>query len=94
MRKFTEEFVEQMGKALPPVKGFEVRTITIQPEKYSAIIKIGSWYIQIYNKTFTEEQIKNMREFFGWEVENLCESQSETQTIIMQKKKLIVSIQM
>lgn len=76
MRKFTEEFIEQMGKALPQVEGFEVGTI--QPEKYSAIIWIGNWCIQLKDKTFTEEQIKNMREFFGWEVENLCESQSET----------------
>lgn len=50
---------------------------TLTEEEPTAIIHIGSWYIQIYNKTFTEEQIKNMREFFGWEVENLCESQSE-----------------
>ena len=48
-----------------------------EPEP-TAIIHIGSWHVQIYDKTFTEEQIKNMREFFGWEVENLCESQSET----------------
>ena len=39
----------------------------------TAVIEIGSWYINIYDKTFTEEQIKNMREFFGWEVRNLCE---------------------
>ena len=36
MRKFTEEFIEKMRKALPQVEGFEVETI--QPEKYSAII--------------------------------------------------------
>ena len=36
MRKFTEEFIEKMGKALPQVKGFEGSTI--QPEKYSAVI--------------------------------------------------------
>ena len=76
MRKFTEEFIEKMGKALPQVEGFEV--VTIQPEKYSAVIWIGNWGIQLKDKIFTEEQIKNMREFFGWEVENLCESQSET----------------
>ena len=76
MRKFTEEFIEQMGKALPQVEDFEVSTI--QPKKYSAVIWIGNWCIQIKDKTFTEEQIKNMREFFGWEVKNLCESQSET----------------
>lgn len=51
---------------------------TIRNPKPIAIIHIGSWHINIYDKTFTEEQIKNMREFFGWEVENLCESQSET----------------
>lgn len=45
--------------------------ITVQEP--TAVISIGSWYINIYDKTFTEEQIKNMREFFGWEVKNLCE---------------------
>ena len=52
-------------------------TIVKEPEP-AAIIHIGSWHIQIFNKTFTEEQIKNMKEFFGWEVKNLCELQSET----------------
>lgn len=48
-------------------------------KKPTAVISIGSnFHIEIADKTFTEEQIKNMREFFGWEVENLCESQSET----------------
>ena len=37
----------------------------------SAVIKIGSLSIDVYDKTFTDEQIKNMKEFFGWEVENL-----------------------
>ena len=50
---------------------------TLAEEEPTAIIHIGSWHIQIFNKTFTKEQIKNMREFFGWEVENLCVSQSE-----------------
>ena len=36
MRKFTEEFIEQMGKALPQIEGF--KGSTIQPEKYSAVI--------------------------------------------------------
>ena len=75
MRTFQEEYIEKGGK-LTPLKGFEGSTI--QPEKYSAVICIGNWCIQLKDKTFTEEQIKNMREFFGWEVENLCESQSET----------------
>lgn len=48
-------------------------------KKPTAVISIGSnFHIEIADKTFTKEQIKNMREFFGWEVENLCESQSET----------------
>ena len=49
----------------------------IQPPKYSAIIQIGNLHIYLTDKTFTENQIKNMREYFGWEVKNLCESQSE-----------------
>ena len=44
---------------------------TLKEPEPTAIIHIGSWHINLYNKTFTEEQIKNMREFFGWEVENL-----------------------
>lgn len=39
--------------------------------KYSARISIGSLQINITDKTFTEEQIKNMKEMLGWEVENL-----------------------
>ena len=66
----------------------------IKPPKYSAVIQIGNLHIYLTDKTFTENQIKNMREYFGWEVKNLCESQSEIQIIIMQKKKLIVSTQM
>ena len=66
----------------------------IRPPKYSAVIQIGNVNIYLIGKTFTEDQIKNMREYFGWEVKNLCESQSEIQIIIMQKKKLIVSTQM
>lgn len=75
MKTFQEEFIEKGGK-LTSLEG--LKGSTIQPEKYSAVIWIGNWCIQLKDKTFTEEQIKNMREFFGWEVENLCESQSET----------------
>lgn len=39
--------------------------------KYSARISIGSFQINLTGKTFTEEQIKNMKEMLGWEVENL-----------------------
>ena len=41
--------------------------------KYTAVIEIGSWHIYLVNKTFTQEQIDHMREYFGWEVKNLCE---------------------
>ena len=76
MRKFTEEFIEKMGKSLPQLEAPEVANI-IQPPKYSAVIQIGNLHIYLTDKTFTENQIKNMREYFGWEVKNLCESQSE-----------------
>lgn len=47
----------------------------INVSEYSAIISIGSnFHIQVANKTFTEEQIKNMKDFFGWEVRNIDES--------------------
>ena len=76
MRKFTEEFIEKMGKSLPQLEAPEVANI-IQAPKYSAVIQIGNLHIYLTDKTFTENQIKNMREYFGWEVKNLCESQSE-----------------
>ena len=41
--------------------------------KYTAIIEIGNWHIYLVDKTFTQEQIDHMREYFGWEVRNLCE---------------------
>lgn len=44
---------------------------TIALPKYSARISIGSLQISLTDKTFTEEQIKNMKEMLGWEVENL-----------------------
>lgn len=48
MRIFKEEFIEQMRKSLPQIEGFELGTIegfgvsTIQPEKISAVIRIGN----------------------------------------------------
>ena len=45
----------------------------IKPLKYSAAIQIGNWCINLIDKTFTEDQIKNMKEYFGWDVKNLCE---------------------
>ena len=41
--------------------------------KYTAIIEIGNWHINLIGKTFTQEQIDHMRKYFGWEVRNLCE---------------------
>lgn len=43
----------------------------IELPKYSARISIGNFQINLTDKTFTEEQIKNMKEMLGWEVENL-----------------------
>ena len=53
-------------KCFEPVEG-----CTIALPKYSAKISIGNWEINLTDKTFTEEQIKNMKEMLGWEVENL-----------------------
>ena len=33
--------------------------------KYTAIIEIGNWHINLIGKTFTQEQIDHMREYFG-----------------------------
>ena len=41
--------------------------------KYTAQIIIGSLVINLTDKTFTSAQIEHMREYFGWEVKNLCE---------------------
>ena len=49
----------------------DVLSATIELPKYSAKISIGNWEINLTDKTFTEEQIKNMKEMLGWEVENL-----------------------
>ena len=40
MRIFKEEFIEQIGKALPQLEASGVSTI--QPVKYSAVIQIGN----------------------------------------------------
>ena len=77
MRKFTEEFMEKMRQSLPTELEAPEAANIIRPPKYSAVIQIGNLHICLTDKTFTEDQIKNMREYFGWEVKNLCESQSE-----------------
>lgn len=70
--EYTKEFFEEL------VTESEIpEENIIRPPKYSAVIQIGNLHICLTDKTFTEDQIKNMREYFGWEVKNLCESQSE-----------------
>ena len=59
------------------IQGVILEENIIQPPKYSAVIQIGNLHIYLTDKTLAENQIKNMREYFGWEVKNLCESQSE-----------------
>lgn len=49
----------------------ELEGNTIELPKYSARISIGNFQINLTDKTFTEEQIENMKEMLGWEVENL-----------------------
>lgn len=49
----------------------KLESCTIALPKYSARISIGNFQINLTGKTFTEEQIKNMKEMLGWEVENL-----------------------
>ena len=44
---------------------------TIELPKYSARISIGNFQINLTDKRFTKEQIKNMKEMLGWDVENL-----------------------
>ena len=59
--EYTKEFLENSKANI------------IKSLKYTAVIEIGNWHIQLINKTFTQEQIDHMREYFGWEVRNLCE---------------------
>lgn len=47
-------------------------SVFIKPE-YTAKIKIGNLEINLTDKTFTDEQIKNMKEMLGWDVINLVE---------------------
>ena len=53
---------------------FSVKDSVVQEPKYSAVIEIGNWHIQLTNKTFTKRQIKHMKKYFGWEVRNIDES--------------------
>lgn len=49
----------------------ELKDCKIELPRCSAMISIGSLQINLTGKTFTEEQIKNMKEMLGWEVKNL-----------------------
>ena len=66
--EYKKEFLEEII-----TQGVIPEENIIQPPKYSAVIQIGNLHIYLTDKTFTENQIKNMREYFGWEVKNLCE---------------------
>ena len=70
--EYNKEFLKE-----EVIQGIIPEENIIKPPKYSAVIQIGNLHIYLMDKTFTEDQIKNMREYFGWEVKNLCESQSE-----------------
>lgn len=52
----------------------EIRDNILRQQKYSAVIEIGNWHIQLVNKTFTKRQIKHMKKYFGWEVRSIDES--------------------
>ena len=52
---------------------FNQDSLSVELPKPSAVIHIGSFHINLYDKKFTQQQIKNMNEYFGWEVENIKE---------------------
>lgn len=65
-RYYRHEMKKETPDNLPLPEGAKIAL-----PKYSARISIGNWEINLTDKTFTEEQIKNMKEMLGWEVENL-----------------------
>ena len=52
---------------------FKYKGSELTPPGTTAKIKIGNLEINLMDKTFTDEQIKNMKEMLGWEVTNLKE---------------------
>ena len=71
-RYYRHEMKKGTPDNLPSPEGaISLKGCKIELPKYSARISIGSWQINLTDKTFTEEQIKNMKEMLGWEVENL-----------------------
>lgn len=70
--KTCRNITKETPDSLPLPEGtIPLKGCTIALPKYSARISIGSLQINLTDKTFTEEQIKNMKEMLGWEVENL-----------------------
>ena len=69
-KHYRHEMKEETLDNLPLI-GSTTLEGAIELPKYSAKISIGDLEINLTNKTFTEEQIKNMKEMLGWEVENL-----------------------
>ena len=65
-RYYRHEMKKETPDNLPLPEGAKIAL-----PKYSARISIGNFQINLTDKTFTEEQIKNMKEMLGWEVENL-----------------------
>ena len=65
-RYYRHEMKKETPDNLPLREGAKIAL-----PKYSARISIGNFQINLTDKTFTEEQIKNMKEMLGWEVENL-----------------------
>ena len=65
-RYYRHEMKKETSDNLPLPEGAKIAF-----PKYSARISIGNFQINLTDKTFTEEQIKNMKEMLGWEVENL-----------------------
>ena len=71
-RYYRHEMKKETPDNLPlPEGAIPLKGCTIALPKYSARISIGNFQINLTDKTFTEEQIKNMKEMLGWEVENL-----------------------
>lgn len=71
-RYYRHEMEKETPDNLPSPEGaIPLKGCTIALPKYSARISIGNLQINLTDKTFNEEQIKNMKEMLDWEVENL-----------------------
>ena len=61
IRKFIEEFIQQMGRVLFQIKDFRVSNI--QFEKYSAVVLIDNWSIQLKIKPLQKNKLKIWENF-------------------------------